>query len=440
MQGDDVACLQARLNLLGYEAGEPDGYFGYLTGDAVKQFQAAHGLRQDGVAGPQVFAALLSKFALPRITHVTGPKETLSMVSQKYQVPVTLVAEANHLPVESRPYRSQRLIIPIRSVIAFYRHDHGSISPYLSLERNIKSITILSPMWVGIDTTGLVHSHLQDKAVSLAMLHEVDVMPAVSIADVGIPEADAVRAFLSSKKAREAAVKGLLELANRLKASGIVLCLTSVAPEDWYRGLSFVSNIAGHLHRVDKSLLAALPVEGLDELPAAYYEGVGRVADQVILLTFDQHNKEGKPGPIASIGWVREAIRKYMQWVPCWKTILTVPTYGYDWPELRREAPLPDSKASLVSYEEISALLSVFKPEVIMDEEALAPSFRYRSCRVTHRVFFENAVSVRAKVSLVHKYHLGGLALYYLGPEDPLIWSTIREGFKVRARMGRESQ
>ena len=43
--------LQALLNELGY-ALKPDGFFGQLTEDQVKKFQAANGLVADGIVGP----------------------------------------------------------------------------------------------------------------------------------------------------------------------------------------------------------------------------------------------------------------------------------------------------------------------------------------------------------------------------------------------------
>ena len=55
--------LQRRLNLLDYRdaAGRAvavDGVFGERTGEALVEFQRAHGLRVDGVSGPRTLAAL----------------------------------------------------------------------------------------------------------------------------------------------------------------------------------------------------------------------------------------------------------------------------------------------------------------------------------------------------------------------------------------------
>ena len=55
-----VKALQRRLIGLGYSPGPVDGRYGPLTEGAVIRFQAAHGLKVDGIAGPLTLGALAS--------------------------------------------------------------------------------------------------------------------------------------------------------------------------------------------------------------------------------------------------------------------------------------------------------------------------------------------------------------------------------------------
>lgn len=59
-RGKDVLRLQAMLSRTGHSI-EEDGLFGQKTLDALKTFQAAQGLKADGVAGPRTWVALKSK-------------------------------------------------------------------------------------------------------------------------------------------------------------------------------------------------------------------------------------------------------------------------------------------------------------------------------------------------------------------------------------------
>ena len=56
--GAAVTALQQALTSLGYAPGAADGNYGAATTEAVKAFQKANGLAEDGVAGPQTIAAI----------------------------------------------------------------------------------------------------------------------------------------------------------------------------------------------------------------------------------------------------------------------------------------------------------------------------------------------------------------------------------------------
>lgn len=58
LRGDDVAALQSRLLTMGFDVGRVDGIFGRRTESAVREFQISVGLLEDGVCGPDTFAAL----------------------------------------------------------------------------------------------------------------------------------------------------------------------------------------------------------------------------------------------------------------------------------------------------------------------------------------------------------------------------------------------
>lgn len=61
--GADVEKLQIRLGALGFLTGNIDGSYGAKTESAVKSFQKAAGLTQDGVAGAKTQAALFASSA-----------------------------------------------------------------------------------------------------------------------------------------------------------------------------------------------------------------------------------------------------------------------------------------------------------------------------------------------------------------------------------------
>ena len=61
--GPQVKDLQRSLNALNYSVGTVDGFYGPATKTAVEQFQAANGLAQDGVVGPETLAKIQQKLS-----------------------------------------------------------------------------------------------------------------------------------------------------------------------------------------------------------------------------------------------------------------------------------------------------------------------------------------------------------------------------------------
>lgn len=57
-KGDYVLSWQQYLWLNGFPPGLIDGKFGQLTEDAVKAYQFSHGLKVDGIIGPQMWASI----------------------------------------------------------------------------------------------------------------------------------------------------------------------------------------------------------------------------------------------------------------------------------------------------------------------------------------------------------------------------------------------
>lgn len=95
LRGDDVAELQRRLNVLGFDAGREDGILGPETETALRQFQRNAGTTADGVCGPATLAAIarVSGLAAGSVASVRE-RETLRRAPRRLDgTRVFLVAE-----------------------------------------------------------------------------------------------------------------------------------------------------------------------------------------------------------------------------------------------------------------------------------------------------------------------------------------------------------
>jgi membrane-bound lytic murein transglycosylase B len=57
---NQIWALQAKLNELGFDCGDPDGFPGFNTQFAIREYQASKGLHQDGYASPSLYHQLLA--------------------------------------------------------------------------------------------------------------------------------------------------------------------------------------------------------------------------------------------------------------------------------------------------------------------------------------------------------------------------------------------
>ena len=92
-KGDDVKLVQKRLKELGYYKSSVDGKMGKGTVNALKAFQKAHGLNDDGVAGQATYAVLFSDNALKKGTTPTPqPTEIPTPAPEVTAVPAASVS------------------------------------------------------------------------------------------------------------------------------------------------------------------------------------------------------------------------------------------------------------------------------------------------------------------------------------------------------------
>jgi len=221
-------------------------------------------------------------------------------------------------------------------------------------------------------------------------------------------------------------------LTKRDNLIGFQLDFENIPPADKDLFTKFVSRAAVRFHQVGKLLGVAVVPRFSDgdkgrspsgdfatgEWGAPYdYRALGRVADFVVLMAYDQHGPATLPGPVAGYEWVKEALGYALPRIPRDRLILGIPLFGREWTNNRQV----NGNRGL-SYQEITQLLA--KPKVARqwDDRWRSPWFRYEEGSSTRTVWYEDDKSLRAKLALVAGNRLRGFAAWRLGFEDPAFW------------------
>ncbi len=159
-------------------------------------------------------------------------------------------------------------------------------------------------------------------------------------------------------------------------------------------------------------------VEGLD------YRAIGEAADAVLLMTYEWGYALGAPMAVAPLYKVREVLDYATARIPREKLLMGVPNYGYDW-------PLGGGRARSVSNVEAVRLARSHGEEILYDQEAQAPWFRYRHEGQEREVWFEDARSIRAKLRLAAEFGLRGMGVWNLSRPFPQGWTVLNALFRL---------
>jgi len=153
------------------------------------------------------------------------------------------------------------------------------------------------------------------------------------------------------------------------------------------------------------------------------YAALGRAADQVAIMAYDEHTYGLVPGPVASLPWVERVVAYATTQIPAEKILLGIPAYGYDWVAGTRVVARGLSTGGAYN------LAAQHGAAVQWDDAAQVPFFAYTQDGVAHVVYFENGRSTAAKLDVVTRYGLGGIAIWRLGLNEAAIWDEIAAAF-----------
>ncbi|MBX7080673.1 MAG: glycosyltransferase [Nannocystaceae bacterium] len=215
------------------------------------------------------------------------------------------------------------------------------------------------------------------------------------------------------------------ELAAR-DADGVNVDFESLAAADASNLVHFVLALRERLHPL--GMRVTIDVAAND--PAFDLPRLGRAADAVVLMAYDQHHDHGAPGPIAARDWLAAAIDRARAQVPAEHLVVALGSYCYDWPAQ------PGATARARTMPEAFALAAELgaQPQTIAGTGNLR--FDWQDPEgVAHQVWCLDAVALADALALLHARGLDRTALWRAGSEDPSWWPVLQaEGVDARAR------
>lgn len=417
--GPDVLELQRRLESMGYDPGPLDGQFGYLTEDALRQFQRDYHCRVDGIAGREVHAILAAPdLTKRRLVHVVGQDESLRHIAAKYQMREGAVLSENRLYGRPTIYPGQRLSIP-RRVLFGWMSAHGDSHAIRVVGRQHHLLSGVLMDGFQLDrqarVEGPVPAAIQTSPVILTIRQD----------------ADTCRLLGKREKLRSNMRASIAQWASDASAYGVGIALPPHRRGDGTPFRRLVQAVNTAVKKTDKAAVVIVPAwaprsrlrQWWDEID---YQALAAQADYVILCAhLPRHDAKGRvlPEPAAPLPWLREIVKAAIHSMPSWKILLSLPVCGYEF--------VDGQPPATISYQAAMTQAFSLRQRVRWDSDLKALGYEYQAAGVVKKVWFENKDSFAAKLELVGRYNLGGVAVWRLGYEDTRIWDTISQHFCV---------
>jgi spore germination protein len=313
-------------------------------------------------------------------------------------------------------------------VVGYYTVNYpGDKSSYDVLDSYSHSLTAIAPFAYSVDRAGNVAGEHFSDAMKISSSRGLSNLALVHNLNGRSFNQSDIHSMLNSKAARERAVRDIYDLMRTNGYDGVNIDFENVPPGD--RGVltQFMKELRAKLGPAGYKVTMSVPAKYKDSPSSAWigafdYYALGKICDQIMLMTYDQHTSGTAAGPVASVQWVEKVIKYAMTQMPKKKILVGIAAYGYDW-------NMSTNRAKAVSYSQAIKTASRNGKKISWDNASQSPYFRYKSGNVTREVWFESADSMRAKLKLVKKYDLGGIAIWRLGQEDRAYWEVIQGEF-----------
>jgi uncharacterized protein YgiM (DUF1202 family) len=151
---------------------------------------------------------------------------------------------------------------------------------------------------------------------------------------------------------------------------------------------------------------------------------LGKAADYMMLMAYDEHWDGGPAGSVASLPWTEEGIKLLMNDVPSHKIVLGVPFYTREWVTDPSTGKVTSTDRSMPEVEKLIADKTLNK---VWDTKAKQYYLEFVAENgEKHQIWIEDEKSMTLRRDLINKYRLIGVAAWHIGLEKPAIWNLFQ--------------
>ncbi|MEX2620190.1 MAG: glycosyl hydrolase family 18 protein [Egibacteraceae bacterium] len=325
-------------------------------------------------------------------------------------------------------------IRPDGHVLLAWLHG-GTSEDYRAHAEHMPGVTVLSPTWWGLadDDPGGITGQGDPAFTAWARDRGMAVWPQLG----NRLDAELSHAVLADGARRARLVRATAAAVERAGAGGLVVGFENLQERTGPALTALVRELRGALPgRVVAVTVAPLTDTWSRGAWSTAYErrALGEAADYVLLTALDQHDDATAPGPVAGIGWTREAVEHLLRTVPDRKVVLAVPLYARSWVD-DPTAPGGTRVEATLGMDAMARRLDDARARHAFDAGAGQRRYTHSGAGGRARqVWQEDAASLGRRAALAGEYNLGGVAGWRAGFAGPGAWDAMSQALALDPR------
>ena len=350
----------------------------------------------------------------------------LGYVENKRLGEITDYEETPASNAESFEYSSIHYDEPI--VLGWHQVFNDTANSYIDdYIGNSGDLNVIAPTWLTLTSTDGSFSNLcSSDYVTKAHNAGIKVWAVVdNFNSSDFAATDDSYTLLSNTAVRQKLASELVSSVTAVGADGLNVDFELLSTESGPHFAQFIRELSIECRKAS----IALSVDNY--VPKAYSELYhrevqGKVADYVVIMGYDEYNTSSEEaGPVASSSFVDDGIAKTLEDVDKSKLINAIPLYTRIW--TTKDGTL---NSQAVGMSDASAFVANHSLEGSWDESSGYNYYYGEDGSGSHQVWLEDLDSIKAKLDIMKKYELAGVAFWRLGFDESGVWDAVNEWLK----------
>ena len=286
-----------------------------------------------------------------------------------------------------------------------------------SLAEHVNQLDIVSPQWVAISNAkgdiSVTNDFRADNIINKAT-HKPSVMPLVHNSKDQMFEGKTADALILDPKARKTLIANLADFAQKRGYSGYIFDFEDLSPAALKAYPTLIAEANAAFDKSGREVWVTAPFDD-EDWPL---KALGKAADTLVLMAYDEHYFTGDPGPTAGQDWYEKHLAADMQGQDPNKVVVALGAYGLDWTK--------GGQAEAVTWHEATQRAQESGVFIDYDQDSLNPTYSYAEEDGTqHEVWFLDAVTLYNQIHTADVWRPRGYAIWRMGSEDAGVWNIL---------------